>query len=147
MADICWVPTCVKGGRIVYCHFRILQGLRCREFHKVQPVLKTCFCPWFHMVQMPLPSIWPCRRREYPPQVDCCRVCLDCLQHSCMCLDAFVHCWAPTVWFWLTCVIDPVKKHLLASASWIQNVFVVNFFVDSFYCQCSFSWSGSPEWP
>jgi len=49
--------------------------------------------------------------------------------------DAFLHSWAPSVWFWLTCVINPVQDDLLASASWIQNVFAVTFFVSSFYCQ------------
>jgi len=50
-------------------------------------------------------------------------------------LHAFVHCWAPSVWFGLTCVINPVEDHLLASASWILNVFVITFFVGSFHFQ------------
>jgi len=58
-------------------------------------------------------------------------------------LDAFLHRWAPSVWFWLYCVINLVEDHLLASASLTQSVFVVTFFIGSFYCH---SVRFSTEW-
>jgi len=49
-------------------------------------------------------------------------------------IDSFFHCCVAKEWMWFTCVINLLEGNLLASASWIQNVFVVNFFVGSFYC-------------
>jgi len=42
---------------------------------------------------------------------------------------------APSVWYWLACVVNPVEDHFLALASWIQNVFIVTFCVGLYHCQ------------